>query len=445
MTDQDSPTRLTNHWTGIGAITLFLGGIALLTRSPGLLLTGVLGVVFAAYSQSARSSALFTSDGSPPIEITREVSETTPSLGDDVTVTVTVQNTGETVLPDLRVIDGVPPGLEVSTGSPRLGTALRPDKRATVSYIVTATRGEHEWEPTQVILRDFSNAIELETTVTVPTTMRCQPILDSTADLPIRQLTTQYAGRVGSDIGGSGIEFHSTREYRSGDPMNRIDWETLAKTNELATREYHEERAVTAVLLIDARKVAYRAPEPGGSHAIERSVDAARQVFATLCESGDRVGIAVFGPEEAWLAPGSGANHRARARSLLATHPSLSPIPPEEELYDTFSPDRRQELLQRRVQRLRRRLPDDTQLFVFSPCCDDYLPDVARRFDAHGYLVTLISPNPTGEETSGHHVARLERDDRLSQLRRAGLRVIDWNATETLAGAIAHAQNRWSQ
>jgi uncharacterized repeat protein (TIGR01451 family) len=417
----------TNRWVGASGLALLAGGVGILTQHPGLLLAGSLGVVFAAYAGAASRPA-------PVLELRRELSDERPAPGDRVQVTLTVENVGDTAVADLRLVDGVPPALTVASGSARHGTALRPGATARFRYTVTATRGEHEWEPTQVIMRDASGALERERRLTPDseTTLRCTPRLEATTDLPLRGLTTQYTGRVATDVAGTGVEFYSTRHYRPGDPLRRIDWNRWARTGELATLEFREERAATVVLLLDARASAYRQRDEDAPNAVERSVDAAGRAFVALEGGGDRVGLAAFGPEELWLPPGSGSDHRARARQLLATHPALSPTPVEGKFFPSI-----------RLRRLRRRLSPDAQILLFSPLCDDYMASVARRLDAYGHLVTVISPDPTADGTAAHRLARVNRRNRISRLRAAGLRVVDWG-DEPLAAEITRARGRWS-
>lgn len=418
--------RETNRWAGIGAVTLLAAGVAIaFGRQSGLLLAGVVGVGYAAYARSGDAPV-------PHLEIEREIHADGPNPDDEVRVTVRVRNVGDATLPDLRLVDGVPSALAVDDGAARHGTALRPGKRATFGYTVTMVRGDHEWEPIQVVTRNASGSRERETYVEAETVVRCMPELDGTADLPLRGLTTQYTGRIATDVGGAGLEFQSTREYRAGDPLKRIDWNRKARTGELATLEFRQERAATVVLLIDAREEAYLAADSDGENAVERSVDAASQAFSSLLRTGDRVGIAAFGPDEVWLAPGSGNDHRVRARKLLATHPVLSATPTEGQFFPTI-----------RLRRLRRRLPADAQLILFSPLTDDYMVSVARRLDAYGHLVTVVSPDPTLDDTPGHLLSRIERRNRTSSLRRSGVRVVDWG-DEPLASALANAAGRWS-
>jgi len=132
----ETTTRRTERWRGVSALALVAGAAGVLANQPALVVAGTVGIAFAALARAA---------GPPEIEVAleRTVSDADPDPDDSVTVTVDVTNTGESILPDLRLIDGVPPALDVASGSPRFGTALRPGESATLSYDVTATRGNH--------------------------------------------------------------------------------------------------------------------------------------------------------------------------------------------------------------------------------------------------------------------------------------------------------------
>lgn len=417
----------TNHWTGVGAVGLLAAAVAIVVRSPALLLAAVGAVGFEAYARTGTAP-------SPDVAVTRELSDEAPDPGDEVTVTVTVTNDGEELLPDVRLVDGVPDAVAVEDGPARHATALRPGKYARFRYTVDAIRGVHEWNELQVIVRDASAASERELHLDPPepTSFTCTPELAATADLPLRGLTTQYTGRVPTDVAGAGVEFHAVREYRHGDPLKRVDWNRLARTGELATRQFREERAATVVLLVDAREQAYLAPEPDAENAVERAVDAASVAAPALLDAGDRVGLAGFAPESCWVAPSSGADHRARLRRTLATHPAFAPTPSDGNFYPFIQ-----------LRRLRRRLSADTQVIVCTPLTDDYVPTVVRRLDAHGHLVTVISPDPASDGTVGGQLAAVERRNRMSDLRRAGVRVVDWG-DRPLAVELERAASRWS-
>lgn len=426
--------RETAWWYPMLIAVLSLAGIGAVAQSAALVLAAGVALVFAGYAQV---------DGAPPdgdvLAFDREIDDVTRA-GEEIEVTVHVENTGEAVVPELRVIDGVPDALAVTGGAARFATALRPGEALSFSYRVTAVRGTHTWEPLTVRLANRSRSRERTLEVPVASTIECRHPAIETDTLPVRDLTTQYAGRIRTDTGGSGTEFYATREYREGDPLRRVNWRRLAKTGELSTVDFHEERGVTVVLLIDARKVAYRAPRPAVPHAVDRSVEAATRIFSSLLHNGHRAGIAVFGPADAWLAPGAGVNHRTRATEILTNHPALGQDPPDREPVQALREERQDAVLRERVETLHRRLPTDAQVFCLSPCLDDYIPDVADYLDAHGHLVTLISPNPTNPSTPGRYIAALNREHRLRRVHRYGIPVIDWREDEPLEAALRRAE-----
>lgn len=420
----------TGQWTGITAFALLAAGWGLVAFNPGLLLVSVIGIGLSAYARSGTAPDL------RHLDVERTFDEENPDPGDVVEVTVTVTNEGGSFLPDLRLIDQVPGSFRVVAGSPRLGTILSGGDTATFSYEVVVQRGMHEW-PLQAIGRDISGSIEREASIEADDEeLQVMPSLRTTAEMPVRSQTSLFSGQVDTDIGGSGLEFHAVREYRESDPMNRIDWKRHARTGELATIDFRLERAAQVVLLFDARDSAFLSPRPTAHHALDRSVQAASEVFGSLFDEGNLVGVAAYDTVPCWLGPGAGDGHRERARRLFATHPALSSTPPE--LTDTeghyVDP----------MTHVRRQLSPETQVMLFSPLCDDYTSEVARRLDSAGHPVTIVSPDATADRTVGQRLARIERNMRIATLRERGIRVIDWNYDQMLGLNIDHARKRWA-
>jgi uncharacterized repeat protein (TIGR01451 family) len=418
----------TGRWEGIRGVALAVVGVGVVARRPGLVLLGAVGVGYALYAGVGDAPAA-------TLDVSRSVSDATPEPGDEVTVTVRARNAGDAPLADLRLVDGVPPGLEVVDGPARVATALRPGAAVAFEYAVRASRGEHEWEALTAIARNPSGSRERTTAIgpADPARVTCTPELGAGGDLPLRGLTTRYHGRMPTDVGGAGVEFHATREYRRGDPLKRVDWNRRARTGELATVDLREERAATVVLLIDARESAYAAPEPAAETAVEASVGAAGQAFRALLDGGDRVGVAALGPVDCWLAPGSGTAHAARGRETLATDPALAPTPSGERFYRSLW-----------FRRFRRRLPADAQVLFFTPLVDDAAASIARRIDAHGHLVTALSPDVTAAGTPGERLVRLERRERIRELRSAGIRAVEFG-DDSFPVAVARATSGWSR
>jgi uncharacterized repeat protein (TIGR01451 family) len=420
----------TNRWAGFSGAVLFVAAAGVVLREPGLIVAAGVGVGYLAAARIGSAPS-----ATPALAVERTVDADDPDSGENVRVTVEVTNESETALFDLRLVDGVPPGLEVTGGSPRCATALSPGGSVRYDYTVAATRGRHEWTGLEAVTRNLSGSEERAKSIDVESTLSCVPPLGSTADLPLRGLTTRYTGRVSTEVGGPGVEFYALREYRRGDPLRRIDWNRTARTGELTTVQLREERAATVVLVVDGRESAYLARGPDAENAVERSVDAAGRTLFALLAGGDRVGLAGLRADGPWLSPGTGAEHRARARRMLATDPGFAPTPARSE-GTTY--------VNRWIRRTRGRVPPDAQLILFSPLCDDAVARVARRFDADGHPVTVVSPDPTTRDTPGHGLAWIERRLRLSALRTAGLRVIEWGE-EPLGVAVARAERRWSR
>jgi len=426
--DVESRDRRTERLRVAGGLALALLGSGVVLRAPGVVLAATVGTGLAAYGYAGSAPI-------PRLAVERTLDPTDPDPGEPVTVTVAVTNAGEDTLFDLRLLDGVPPGLTVEDGSSRHGTALRPGATARFRYAVEADRGRHEFDPIVVVARNASGSVERTATVAVDgeTALTCEPKPTQELAVPVRSKTSRDTGRVVTDAGGSGLEFHSVRKYRDGDPLKRIDWNRLARGGDLATIQFHVERSATVMLLLDSRVEAFLAAERGAESTVERSIGAAAEMFVGLLDGDDRAGLAAFGPDPCWLAPGAGHGHWTLARERLASHEAFSFPDREVSFYPALA-----------LRRIRKQLPADSQLVFFSPLGDDMGVEIARRLHARGYEMTVVSPRATGTESAGRTVAHLERRLRLSRLRQADVRVVDWGE-EPLRSAIDRANRRWSR
>jgi len=420
--------RATGRWRGIAAVALFFVAVGLLTDRPATLLVGVVGAGVAAYP---RLSGPPTVD----VDVERRVGDSRPARGEPVTVTTRVTNTGDDTLADCRVLDGVPPMLSVTSGSPRHAAVLRPGETTAFSYAVEADAGRHQFDPATVLARDITGAHEVETTVTAGTEIRCA---DAVPDVPVRDQPDGHAGRLVTDEGGSGIEFHSVREYRPGDPIGRIDSKRWARTGELTTVEFREERPTSVLLVVDARAPAYRAAADGRPNAVAHSITGVEQLLASLSERRDAVGLAAFGREPCFEAPDVGTDHEEALYRLLGTHPAFDSNPPAGLSGGSDAP-----ALDRQVTRLRKRLDRDAQVVVLSPLTDEPIVAAVRTLAAAGHAVTVISPDVTADGSLGERLAARERALRLRALRGADLPVVDWDPSTPL-GTVLLEPRRWS-
>lgn len=426
----DEGRRRTRRWRGVAGLTLVALGVGLFAEEPSIVLAGVVGVAAAAFAGLGRAPE-------PELAVERSVTPADPAPDDEVRVRLTVRNEADRALPDLRVIDGVPAGLSVVEGSPRFATALRAGESASLSYVVETRPGEHAFDRPTAIARDLAGATEYAASLAADGDAGCTcspPLSEDPIAFPLRPQTTRFTGRTTAEEGGTGVEFHATREYRPGDPINRIDWRRTARTRDLTTVEYRLERAAAVLLVIDARQSAAVAHGPYESTAVERSVEAAREVAASLLAAGHTVGVTAIAPDPCWLSPGRGLEHRVELRQLLASADAFGREPPADDV-NVYGA----------VRSIRERLAGDAQVVFCTPLADDAAADAALRFDAHGHATTVLSPDPSSDATIGHQAAALGRSMRVASTRRAGVPAIDWAPEEPLERALARSQRRWSQ
>lgn len=322
--------------------------------------------------------------------------------------------------------------LSVVDGTPRHTAVLRPGWTTTWTYTVEAVHGVHRFEPATAIVRSMGGGVEVETTVAGKTVVECTtPVVD----IPLHNTTRQHdVGPLVTDVGGAGIEFHQVRQYRRGDAMNRIDWKRFARTGDLTTVEFREERPASLVILLDAREAAYRAAADGDTHGVAAVLAAAEQLLPALMDERIYVGVAAIGRELVWLPPRTGTEHYIELRDTLASHPTLSMYPPTPDASD----DTAAEL---QLVELRKRLGTTDQVVLLSPLADEFATNVAATLHASGTPVTVVTPNVTGDGSVGAKVGRVERRHRVATLREAGIPVADWSPDERLGTVLLHLQD----
>ncbi|WP_336037954.1 DUF58 domain-containing protein [Halobacterium yunchengense] len=472
-----------SRFTGGLLATLALAGAGVASGRPTLLVAAAVPLAFVLYG------ALSAPRGGESLVAARSLSTDDPMPGDRVRVTLTVENRGDSALPDVRVADGVPAGLRVVEGTPDAALALPAGGSATVEYAVVADRGTFPFDAVTVRLRGTSggDARTLDVSAAGADRLDCRVTV---AGVPLRQQTTTHAGTLPTDSGGPGIEFHSTRDYQRGDPASRINWRRYAKTGDLSTVNYRERRAAAVVLAVDARDEADVAARAGTPSGAALSAYAAAQAVEPLSDAGHQVGVAVFGldwgdaTEPAWVPPGTGDAHHARVATLLdaavaggagaaasdsedadvqdtAAEPAAAeggerraptptadgggwpdgegPTDADVQDTDDHAPTDADEQDDARVRRFAARVSPGTQVVVCSPALDAFPASLARRLAADGHRVTAVCPDVTATDTPGGTLAAAERALALDDLRAVGSRVVDWPPEESLASAVARA------
>jgi uncharacterized protein (DUF58 family) len=416
-------SQSSTRWRGaVGAATL-LAAVGLVARSGALLLAALVPLSYLGFAFATSAPVDAT------LRVTRHVEPELVPPGTPVHVTVTVTNDDEQGLSDVRVVDAVPEELAVVRGSPRTGVTLEPDESTTLEYVVVARRGVHDFEPPRIRIRSLGGASvsTLRPPVEGSTELVCR--LDAEAP-PIDDQGSQFVGQLTTSDPGSGLTFHSTREYRRGDDANRIDWRNYAKRNELATVNYERRLAATVVVVVDARTVSRTAPGPGRPTAVELSAYAATHAVRDLLGSGHEVGVAVIGDEGPgpaglhWLAPAGGEGQRSQAVDVFRAATEATG---------------RSSDTDRQLTELLDLTPPGAQLALFSPLLDDLPVTALETWRSQGFPGVVLSPDVVTDNTVSGQFEQVQRYTRLARCQATGARTMDWRRGTPLPFALEYA------
>ncbi|MBP1987174.1 DUF58 domain-containing protein [Halolamina salifodinae] len=421
----------------------FLLALGLFYAEAALVAGAAIPFVYVGYA------ALSTLPSDLSLDVARSVDDRRLTPGDPVEVTVSVTNTGDSVLTDLRVVDGVPEELAVTEGSPRASLALRPGATGSVSYTVIAKRGDFAFGDARLVARSLlgTDTATLSATVGGADSVDCT---DPAALEGLDQATKLRTGVTQSDRGGEGLEFHSTREYRAGDARNRVNWRQYAKTGDLVTTEFRQERAAREIVLLDVRPETRRSSAPTHPTGAEYAAYAAEAAIERYRGLGHRVSLAVLGingsevdvpvreaGDALWV---ENAGTETGQRAADAVFSAAADVAARRTAADTALSslaEQESEPNRRAVSGLVAQFPERAELLIVSPLVDRVPLSYAKRAAVVGNAPTLLSPDPTGNKSAGGRLGGARRQIRLREARGVCDRVIDWPAERSLSAVAA--------
>jgi len=476
MSGAGRTTTYTARFAGFVALFGVLVAVGLVTFNPVAFAAATLPLVFLLAGLVGEPSA-----PGDTLKLAREVTPTRPRPAERVTVTLTVENTGESTLADLRVVDSVPDALGVVGGQPRASGPLEPGEAVSLEYEVLARRGRYTFESPVARSRTVLGSMWVEESLATAgdETLRCAVTAE---DIPIEAEGSQFIGDLLSATGGEGVEFYATREYRRGDPPSRVHWRDLAKRGELSTITYRERRSAEITVITDARATARVSAGPGEPAGALLAAYATYQLLVPLVGRGHRVGVAALGMEPAAarafpvrrIDHGRGDEQVQRALDLLGdvdsrvqtaspsgivrhigterdTQPHLVAGSPATSLLDGQA----QLSVGEFADHLAGWTGSTTQFVCVTPLLDGPVHGLCRRLERERAPV-VISPDvtvPITDQSGGDarpdetlvgqvprdsvpaQTLRLQRATRIDWLRQHGATVVDWHPARPLAVA----------
>ena len=346
--------------------------------------------------------------------------------GESIAVTVSVTNNGPAV-PLAHISLCVPEGIRIEEET-LLATSRSVGAVGSMSYRITASRGKYDLTTVRLQAQDALGLQQGETLLPVSASVSVVPLgerLENVEIFPSR--TRTLSGNIRSRSPGSGVEFFGTREYSPGDPLRQINWRAGERWDHLVTNVYIEEKAADVGIVLDARRVTDVVIH--GDSLFEHSVRAAASMADCFLRRGNRVGLLNYGSFLDWISPGYGRQQQMRILSALCRVQ-----PGDHAAFREFS------YLPIRL------FPPRAQLVFISPL---QAGDVStlRFLRALKFELLVVSPDPIAFEASrgnldeygklAKQILRAGRTALLTQARRSGARMIEWDTSIPL-GVTLH-------
>lgn len=134
-----------------------------------------------------------------------------------------------------------------------------------------------------------------------------------------RVVNDVLAGQYHSVFKGRGIEFDQVRLYTPGDDIRSIDWNVTARAKEPYVRQYHEERELTVMLLVDGSASLDFGTR--GRTKRELAAELAALLAFSAIRNNDKVGLLLFTDKvEQIILPKKGRKHVLRVVDEILTH-----------------------------------------------------------------------------------------------------------------------------
>lgn len=367
----------------------------------------------------------------PQLTGSRRLSTDRATVGQPVTVTVTVTNAGAP-LSEVLIEETLLPGFEVIEGDTRLLTTLAAGETATLEYTVRGARGVYRFAGVNIVAGNPLGIFSRRAMLVSDNQLLIQPEAMRLRSITIRPPRTRgFAGPILSRQGGSGVDFLGLREYQMGDRLRWVNWRVTARAMErnaqgVFTNVYEQERLADVGIILDARQSSDLQTEQGSLFEYANRASAA--LAEAFLDDGNRVGLLVYGSGIDGVFPGYGRVQRDRILRTLGRATAGHHF-----VFET-------------LRNLPTRFfPAQSQIIFVSPVSTDDVPTLTQ-LRSHDYAVMVVSPNPIAFEANAltlddrtrqaMRIAEAERAFNFQQLRRSGMQVVDWDVSQPLDAVI---------
>ena len=362
----------------------------------------------------------------PNVKIRRET--TSDNIFEDGTMSVKfiIKNTGLGI-GFVEIYDSLPPQARIIKGSNYTLLYMKPWQEVSFEYsLKLPLRGHYHLGPVKMRVKD---AFDLFYNERMEESIHSFSVFPQIEVLEEQVITSRapklLSGAMPLNVIGTGTEFYSLREFVPGDSLRSVNWKALAKKGKMMVNETVREDVMDVILLVDAREVS--AVGGGKDTPLEMSCRAAATYAKQLLDERNNVALMVYGDTIDRIDLDRGEHH------LFKILTGLSSAKPQGNLK-----------LEIVMKDLLPHLPSGSPIILFSSLDDDHT--IAEAFTStisRGFTITTISPSSLDFEERMKRIpmeplliAKIERDNMISELRSFGLQVGDWKYGDNVNTAL---------
>ena len=362
----------------------------------------------------------------PSVKIRRETSSDNIFENGDMNVRFIVKNQGLGI-GFVEIYDQLPPQARITKGSNYTLLYMRPWQEVSFEYsLKLPLRGHYHLGPVKMRVKD---AFDLFYNEKIEESIHSFSVFPQIEVLEEQVITSRapklLSGAMPLNVIGAGTEFYSLREFVPGDSLRSVNWKALAKKGKMMVNETVREDVMDVILLIDAREVS--AVGGGKDTPLEMSCRAAATYAKQLLDERNNVALMVYGDSIERVDLDRGEHH------LFKILTALSSAKPEGNLK-----------LEIVLKDLLPYIPSGSPIILFSSLDDDHtISEAFTNTISRGYTITTVSPSSLDFEERMKRIpsqplliARIERDNLISEIRSFGMQIGDWKSDEAVNTAL---------
>ena len=362
----------------------------------------------------------------PNVKIRRETSSDNIFEDGDMNVRFIVKNRGLGI-GFVEIYDQLPPQARITKGSNYTLLYMRPWQEVSFEYsLKLPLRGHYHLGPVKLRVKDAFDLFYNEKMEESLHSFSVFPQIEVLEEQVIKSRAPKLlSGAMPLNVIGAGTEFYSLREFVPGDSLRSVNWKALAKKGKMMVNETVREDVMDVILLVDAREVS--AVGGGKDTPLEMSCRAAATYAKQLLDERNNVALMVYGETVERVDLDRGEHHLFKILTSLSSAKPQGNLKLEIVLKDTLP-----------------YIPSGSPIILFSSLDDDHtISEAFTNTISRGYTITTVSPSSLDFEERMKRIpaqplliARIERDNLISEIRSFGMQVGDWKSDEAVNTAL---------